>query len=151
MAGGMTRASKGKRSFKFALWNRSKFTIAIFFPRQRVLDIGRLAASAGRPISIKKQHQQAASWLVERNLATYTSQGQIVLLSAALQTVTKLQDPVLVSGPANNCKNSVWGLRRKLAKEGWRAGPPSSSSIDNHVFNDKNSFRQYLSLLLDRI
>ena len=74
----------------------------------------------------------------------------MVLLTAALTTVTTLEHPKLVEGPDDNLQGSVWGLRRKLVKNGWVSGTASTACVSQKVFNQKNAFKQYLALLLDR-
>ena len=118
--------------------------------RQRILNLGRRAAENGKPLVIGCQDRQAADWLIERDLACWTSSGRMVLLTAALTTVTKLEGTTLVTGPADNLRGSVWGLRRKLTKAGWTASLASSASVPQKMFNGKNAFKQYLALLLDR-
>ena len=119
-------------------------------PRQRALNLGHRAADSGRPISVGTGDRAAAEWLVDRDLATWTSSGQMVLLTAALATVTTLEQPKLVSGPDDNLQGSVWGLRRKLLKNGWTSVTASACSVSEKMFNNKNAFKQYLALLLDR-
>ena len=71
---------------------------------------------------------------MQRNLATVSSTGQLVLLGEALES---------------HLLDSMWGLRRKLMKLGWTQKQPSAASVAEKAFNDKNCFKQYLALLLD--
>ena len=119
-------------------------------PRDKILQLGKKVGASGKPVSLHDKDRAAAEWLVGHEFASYTAQGQLVLLSAALQTTTILEGPRPVSGPTDNLQDSVWGLRRKLFKKGWSSGPASTAAASTRHYNEKNAFRQYLALLLDR-
>ena len=114
-----------------------------------MVELGNRAASHGKPLFLRLHEKVQADWLVQRNLATVSSAGQLVLLGEALESLTTLAKPVSVTGPEQNLLDSVWGLRRKLMKLGWTQKQPSAASVAEKAFNDKNCFKQYLALLLD--
>ena len=115
--------------------------------RQRVLDVCRAALKEGRPIRCDPSWKRALDWLVEHDLAARTARGQMVLLSKCLRSVTKLRGPEILKEPRNQ-DNSLWGLRSKLQRTGWRPGGKNAKAVDM-TFNQNNTSKTYCCLLLE--
>ena len=118
---------------------------------QAVFDVAREAISRSTPLPLPAEplRRDAAHWLVAQELASHTSDGGLVLLSDAMQSMTELAGPELVKHPEVNADNSAWGLRQKLEQEGWTAGKASSACASGKIFNAKNATKSYYCILLD--
>ena len=107
-----------------------------------------MAAGEGKPVIVSKRMRRAAEWLVDGEFASFTSENKLVLLSSCLRTTYTVQCPEVVKAPDDNFRNSLWGLRKKLCKEGWTEGTARTASIESKQFNVKNACKGYASLLL---
>ena len=116
--------------------------------RTKILEIGRTAAAAGKPIPVAKKYVAAADWLVQHELASMTADNELVLLSNCLQTKSVLSSLELVRDPADDTLNSTWGLRSKLTKQGWVQAQASECSAAEKRFCKTNSMKFYYCLLL---
>lgn len=115
--------------------------------RQTIEDLGRDAASNGKPVVIRAGQALAADWLVERGFAAWTSENRLVLLSSSLESKTTMAMPKLVP-----LGDSLFGLRKQLMQRGWTptfARVPAS--VSSKTFRCQSLVKQYFELLLTRI
>ena len=107
--------------------------------------LGRDAATTGKPIPIPRKLRAACDWLVSQDLASVTAGGKLVLRSSCLQTKANLRSPTLVAVPSD-CQ-SLFGLRKNLRSLGWSAGVASTACVGSKVFNANNCCKQYYVIL----
>ena len=111
------------------------------------MDICEAALKEGKPIRCQPGWQESVDWLVEHDLAARTASGQMVLLSKSLRSVTKLAAPEPLREPPNS-GNSLWGLRRKMEREGWCSLGKKATATEKS-FNQNNTSKTYYCLLLE--
>ena len=102
-------------------------------------------------MTIPKALKSAAKWLISQGFANVTADGSLVLSSACFQTKTTLSHPEVVKDPEDDFENSIWGLRRKLCRQGWRPGEKARlCSASEMLYNPGIASKDYLCLLLHR-
>ncbi len=119
-------------------------------PRNAICELGKRGAASGRPVKLLPEHYEAATWLVERELAYHNAAGKLVLHSSALVFATILSKPQQVVDPPDLLNCSLWSLRRKLVCQGWlKAASGKSASIEKKMFNQKSEHQAYYAILLE--
>ena len=113
-----------------------------------MLELGRAAAVEGRPLVVSRRMKRAAEWLVDGDFASFTAENKLVLLSSCLRTTYTVHGPEMVKALDDNFRNSLWGLRKKLCREGWTEGTARTASVETKEFNGKNACKAYGALLL---
>lgn len=118
-------------------------------PRNAICELGKRGAASGS-VRLLPEHSEAATWLVERELAYHNAAGKLVLHSSALVFATILSNPKQVFDPPDLLNCSLWSLRRKLVCQGWsKAASGKSASIEKKMFNAKSEHQAYYAILLE--
>lgn len=102
-------------------------------------------------MKIQSHQHDAVTWMEQHDLASINSSGRFVLHSSALTFSMSLSNVQRVQEPENPLECSIWSLRRRLKRHGWREGKSGKhASVEAKRFNPQSQFVAYYAILLSR-